>query len=93
MVYMVSCFVLWTRLSSEQKICFENFVADLESNLGELDELYPSIPAIEVTIPHVHTSISPVQEIKGFLNKNIVVPKFHIVPAASVCRGVCGRLL
>jgi hypothetical protein len=26
---------------------------DLEVNLGELAELYPTIPAIEVTIPHV----------------------------------------
>ncbi len=29
-------------------------MAQLEGNLDELEKLYPTIPAIEVTIPHVH---------------------------------------
>jgi hypothetical protein len=32
------------------------FVVGLEVTLGELENKYPSIPAIEVTIPHVHAS-------------------------------------
>jgi len=31
-------------------------VAFLEGNLGNLEKLYPTIPAIEVTIPHIHAS-------------------------------------
>jgi len=37
----------------------ENFsVAFLEVNLGASENLYPTIPAIEVTIPHIHTSLN-----------------------------------
>jgi hypothetical protein len=42
-----------------EKICVENS-DDLEDLLGDSVELYPTIPAIEVTIPHIHTSMSPV---------------------------------
>jgi len=31
-------------------------VVCLEGNLGKLEKLYPTIPAIEVTIPHVLAS-------------------------------------
>jgi hypothetical protein len=41
---------------SYRKVKFENFAASLEGNLGELDNKYPTIPAIEVTIPHVLAS-------------------------------------
>lgn len=45
-------FIVTTILSSTTVVC-ENFsAADLEVNLGELENLYPTIPAIEVTIPH-----------------------------------------
>jgi hypothetical protein len=41
-------------------IVCENFlVVYLEGNLGELEKLYPTIPTIEVTIPHVHASLTP----------------------------------
>ena len=40
-------------------IVCENFlVMYLEGNLGELEKLYPTIPTIEVTIPHVHASLN-----------------------------------
>ncbi len=44
---------------SSRKVGCENFcVADLEVNLGESIEKYPSIPAIEVSIPHFHASLN-----------------------------------
>ncbi len=42
---------------SSGKVKFEIFPgAVLEGNLGELENIYPTIPAIEVTIPHVLAS-------------------------------------
>jgi len=40
---------------------FEKDVAYLEVNLRELENKYPTIPAIEVTIPHVHASLNLLQ--------------------------------
>jgi|LSQX01.1.fsa_nt_gb hypothetical protein len=40
---------------SDRKVC-ENIV-DLEVSLGKLLKWYPTIPAIEVTIPHVFSSL------------------------------------
>jgi len=62
-------------LSSERKIVCENIVAALEGNLGDLEVLYPSIPAIEVTTPHVHASFKLHVSFnrKRCANKKIVV--------------------
>jgi len=42
-------------LSSTEKIVFENFLDNPEDCLTNLEE-YPTIPAIEVTIPHILAS-------------------------------------
>jgi hypothetical protein len=42
---------------SPEKVVGENIsVFSSEVNLGKLEKLYPTIPAIEVTIPHVLAS-------------------------------------
>jgi len=45
-------------LSSRKVVCENFFVVCLAGRLDELKNLYPTIPAIEVTIPHAHTSLN-----------------------------------
>ena len=48
---------------SPEKVVGENIsVFSSEVNLGKLEKLYPTIPAMEVTIPHILASFNSVLE-------------------------------
>jgi hypothetical protein len=49
-------------------------VSSLEDSLGDLEKLYPSIPAIEVTIPHFLASVN-----STYLKKMIEANKKFVV--------------